>query len=271
MAGGTDRKNHSEVGSSYIHFNYTPNQDKATASLIGDVPRGVMLNQRPIFLGGQGGLVGPCRLTYGNIIAAGTVHRKDELRPNRLLFGGPIKPGNIAFTPGMYSNEKRIIFNNLVYIANLGALQHWYKHVRALFVSDQFPQALLEGLQVTLQAGIDERIKRLKQFGEKMQASAKPESSGRGRAGETKTQLNDRWAELEEVLNDMSDRTGDRKAFDRFMEKIQSDIGDKGKYYLKVIKGLNPGTAELGTSWLQSIVNAVVEAALEVMPEYKIK
>ncbi len=38
MAGGTSRKKHSEVGSSYIHFNYTPNQDKATASLIGDVP-----------------------------------------------------------------------------------------------------------------------------------------------------------------------------------------------------------------------------------------
>jgi len=54
MAGGTSRKNHSEVGSSYIHFNFTPNQDKATASLIGDVPGGVMLNRRPIFLGGHG-------------------------------------------------------------------------------------------------------------------------------------------------------------------------------------------------------------------------
>jgi len=70
MSGGTDRKNHSEVGSSYIHFNFTPNQDKATASLIGDVPNGVMLNKNPIFLGGQGGLIGPCRLTFGTIIAA---------------------------------------------------------------------------------------------------------------------------------------------------------------------------------------------------------
>ena len=52
MAGGTSRTNHSEVGSSYIHFNYTPNQDKATASLIGNVAHGVMLNQPPIFLGG---------------------------------------------------------------------------------------------------------------------------------------------------------------------------------------------------------------------------
>ncbi len=35
MAGGTSRSNHSEVGSSFIHFNFTPHQDKATASLIG--------------------------------------------------------------------------------------------------------------------------------------------------------------------------------------------------------------------------------------------
>ena len=28
MAGGTSAINHSEVGSAYIHFNYTPNQDK---------------------------------------------------------------------------------------------------------------------------------------------------------------------------------------------------------------------------------------------------
>ncbi len=52
MAGGTSRKNHSEVGSSYIHFNYTPNQDKATPSLIGDVPRGVMLNPAAHLFGG---------------------------------------------------------------------------------------------------------------------------------------------------------------------------------------------------------------------------
>ena len=50
MAGGTSRRDHSEVGSSFIHFNFTPfgrNGDKATPSLIGDVPRGVMLRSRP--------------------------------------------------------------------------------------------------------------------------------------------------------------------------------------------------------------------------------
>ena len=87
MAGGTSRKNHSEVGSSYIHFNYTPNQDKATPSLIGDVPRGVMLNQAPIFLGGQGGLVGPLRIEYGTVIAAGVIYREDVSEEGRLFFG----------------------------------------------------------------------------------------------------------------------------------------------------------------------------------------
>lgn len=54
MSGGTSRSHHSEVGSSFVHFNFTPHGDKATASLIGDVPRGVMLDQAPIFLEGRG-------------------------------------------------------------------------------------------------------------------------------------------------------------------------------------------------------------------------
>lgn len=54
MAGGTSRRDHSEVGSSYIHFNYTPRGDKATPSLVGDVPRGVMLNKEPFFSGDRG-------------------------------------------------------------------------------------------------------------------------------------------------------------------------------------------------------------------------
>ncbi len=91
MAGGTGREDHSEVGSSYVHFNYTPQQDKATPSLIGDVPRGVMLDQPPIFLGGQGGLVGPARIDYGTVITAGTIWRQDSLGP-KLLHGGESRP-----------------------------------------------------------------------------------------------------------------------------------------------------------------------------------
>ncbi|KKN48090.1 hypothetical protein LCGC14_0656220, partial [marine sediment metagenome] len=101
MAGGTSRTNHSEVGSSYIHFNYTPNQDKATASLIGDVAYGVMLNQPPIFLGGQGGIVGPSRIGYNTVIAAGVIYRGDCPQGHRLLMGKELQKEDMDFYPGL--------------------------------------------------------------------------------------------------------------------------------------------------------------------------
>ena len=49
MSGGTSRRDHSEVGSSYIHFNFTPDGDKTTPSLFGDVVHGVLLDQPAVF------------------------------------------------------------------------------------------------------------------------------------------------------------------------------------------------------------------------------
>ncbi len=88
MAGGTSRKDHSEVGSSYVHFNFTPDGNKTTASLFGDVPRGVMLDRPRIFLGGQGGAVGPVRVGYGTVVAAGSLLRRDVSRGRQAGGGG---------------------------------------------------------------------------------------------------------------------------------------------------------------------------------------
>ena len=77
LAGGTSRRDHSEVGSGFVHFNFTPDGTKATASLFGDVPRGVFLREKRIFLGGQVGVVGPRRVGYGSVVGAGSVLRDD--------------------------------------------------------------------------------------------------------------------------------------------------------------------------------------------------
>jgi UDP-N-acetylglucosamine/UDP-N-acetylgalactosamine diphosphorylase len=253
MAGGTDRKNHSEVGSSYIHFNFTPNQDKATASLIGDVPRGVMLNQPPIFLGGQGGAVGPVRLNYGTTVAAGTILRKDELRPNRLIFGGAARAGNVEFRPGRFSSSARILKNNIIYIANLTALRQWYEEVRVLFVGEHFPQALLEGLLRTAQSAIDERLRRLKELAEKI------------KAGEGDPVLADAWPVLEAVLVAKEQNMGDRRLADSFKESVLSAINRSGKDYIAVIQALNHEQAGQGTDWLQGIVDRTFADAFKVI------
>ncbi len=237
MSGGTSRKNHSEVGSSYIHFNYTPNQDKATPSLLGDVPNGVMLNQPPIFLGGQGGLVGPCRLAFGTVTAAGTICRTDELQPGHLISEVGIK-ANIPFKAGRYQNSKRIITNNMVYIANLFALNAWYVHVRSQFVSEEFPQSLLDGLTEKLAMAIDERIRRLKDF-----------CTNAGTA--------DTWQILAEKIARLRDFQGHTASREQFLEKIYRDILQKGNDYIAVIVNLAPEDAAIGTQWLRGIAESV--------------
>jgi bifunctional UDP-N-acetylglucosamine pyrophosphorylase/glucosamine-1-phosphate N-acetyltransferase len=275
MSGGTSRKNHSEVGSSYIHFNYTPNQDKATPSLIGDVPRGVMLNQRPIFLGGQGGLVGPCRLEFGTVIAAGSIFRKDELRPERLLFEGMGKSGNIPFMPGTYYNIKRITVNNIIYIANLIALEHWYTHVRSKFLSDDFPEPLFDGLKEKLDMAIAERIHRVKALTQKMSDSVRTyqyhtkEKENESRLVlQQKKELYKRWTELEENFKSQRNTEEKTSLRDIFLEKIDIGIKTSGKDYISVIKGLSIEDKNAGTGWLQGIVDSITAESLKIIPSF---
>lgn len=235
MAGGTSRKNHSEVGSSYIHFNFTPNQDKATASLIGDVPRGVLLVEQPIFLGGQGGLVGPCRIAYGSVIAAGGVCRKDILEENRLYMPPAPVERTIPFKPGRYGNIDRIVKNNLIYIGNIRALKAWYQNVRALFIRDEFDQACFDGALANLDLILNERFQRLEQFAEK----ACPAGSGVPEVGKTIGNISKPWnpsSAPDELL-------GELKAAGK------SD-------YITAVQGLSSTARVAAVSWLQRIVDA---------------
>jgi UDP-N-acetylglucosamine/UDP-N-acetylgalactosamine diphosphorylase len=272
MSGGTDRKNHSEVGSSYIHFNYSPNQDKATASLLGDVPRGVMLQERPIFLGGQGGLVGPCRLAFGTVIAAGSVYRKDELRPNRLLVGAAPRGGSMPFAAGTYPNIKRVFNNNMTYIANLIALLQWHRFARARFLSTDFPRELLDGLKGALRRGIDERIKRMREVARKMPTAIEIHKAGAGERASAslirqKQALFDRWTAVEEMLADAASRGGDERLREDFLAGLDAAVGRTGVDYIAAVKALTPSAVVVGTMWLEDIAASVTGDALAIIPE----
>lgn len=171
MAGGTSRKNHSEVGSSFVHFNYTPNQDKATPSMMGNVHQGVMLDQPPIFLGGQGGVVGPVRMGFGCLTGAGSIVRKDEERPNRIILAGNTRPVSLPRRTGVHPGAVRIFNHNIKYLAGLAALHAWYVHVRPIFASDPMSKKLVSGLQKTLVQSIGERIRQLEKFCDTLKAS----------------------------------------------------------------------------------------------------
>jgi len=271
MTGGTSAADHSEVGSSYIHFNYTPNQDKATASLLGDVPRGVMLDQPPIFLGGQGGLVGPCTFTFGTTVSAGSICRKDEAQPGHLIIAGAARSGRVPFTAGIYRGVKRIVHHNVSYIANLLALRQWYLQVRFQFISDHYPAPLAAGLELTVDAAINERIRQFQKFCQKMPASIKllaANASSETPAAQIaqQTELHVHCEKVTKAFNDGRATTGDTALRDPFLDNVATAIQQKGKHYLDVISSLDDESRALGTHWLQSVVDQTVESALKHLP-----
>ena len=274
MAGGTSRIDHSEVGSAYIHFNFTPNQDKATASLVGDVPRGVMLDQPPIFLGGQGGLVGPSRLSFGTVIVAGTIFRKDVTRPGRMIFEGAGKGGDVPFVPGLYRGIKRIVVNNILYIGNLISLLHWYQHVRSLFISDNFPHTLQAAAMEKLKFIIQERIQRLRQLIEKMPLSIQNyKDMYRMDAGakiviQQKELLAKRSAIIDCLLS-MEAYPGDTALRDQFLGRAVNTSQDNGKNYIKTVQALDPKVKQTGSDWLQGIVDKTLSEVLEILPCFR--
>lgn len=263
MSGGTGPKDHSEVGSAYIHFNFTPNQDKATASLIGDVPHGVMMNQPPIFLGGQGGLVGPAQLAFGTVLAAGTICRSDVKEPGFLVFeAGAVKSGQIPFERGTYRGIRRIVRNNLLYVGNLMALLNWYRHVRKLFVGAAMPEAVWLGLVENLQHAIAERLLRLSELCDRL--------TGGPKAGALKTgpSMNPNeadflkgWPALKDDLQDTDAFSGDPALREALLEALFQGKQGAGNAYLTVIRSLSPDDACRGSAWLQGIVDQVASAA----------
>jgi acetyltransferase-like isoleucine patch superfamily enzyme len=166
MAGGTSRSDHSEVGSGFIHFNYTPwgeQGDKATPSLIGDVVRGVFLRERRIFLGGLAGLVGPARVGYGSIVAAGQIVRRDVDDGAFVLRGVRAIERNLQ--PGWSDRLQPRLRQNIAYVAQLFALRQWYREVRLARIAVDDPRRIpvAAGAEIIEQA-IGERRKQLARF-----------------------------------------------------------------------------------------------------------
>jgi UDP-N-acetylglucosamine/UDP-N-acetylgalactosamine diphosphorylase len=239
MAGGTSRKDHSEIGSSYIHFNFTPQRDKATASLIGDVPRGVLLNNPAIFLGGQGGIVGPCKIEYGTVIPAGQIWRGDVTAPKHLVAKTGFKH-NVAmpYDTRTYSNVQRVARNNLAYIGNILALDAWYRVVRAPFMSaDPFSRACHQGALQRIAEILKERVSRLSEFAQNVAAA--PDVKNRAFAGQ--------WESAKDTL---AQTIASREAAMVPREALAITEQLPKADYLKTIQALPDVDAHILTLWL---------------------
>jgi len=267
MAGGSSSAEHSEVGSSYVHFNFTPHQDKATASLVGDVPHGVLLDQAPIFLGGQGGIVGPRRIAYGTVIAAGIVVRKDVEQENMLMIsaGGAQRVVLRSYCAPLFGAVDCTIANNMNYIGNLFALQAWYGHVRRRFLQrSPWGAACLDGAHERLAEGVDERIQRLGQFAAKLAQSVQLAGSQARPTNlppfVTQERFAKAWPEihaaLDRIWQDLQAGGGEPPPE---VEKTLQRMGDTAATYIQTVQALPEEDKDGIRQWLQTLVNQVTD------------
>jgi UDP-N-acetylglucosamine/UDP-N-acetylgalactosamine diphosphorylase len=223
MAGGTSRRDHSEVGSGFIHFNFTPwgkSGDKATPSLVGDVVRGVFLDQKRIFLGGSSGLVGPRLVGYGSIAAAGQVVRRNVGDEQLVLE----VPGAIdrKVRPPLATRVTPILRLNAAYIGQLVALREWYRQVRLARASAADERLVLAEALVTLEACIAERWKRVAAF----------------------------LTEHEQVAPD--------PGFEVDLA-CPLEVSDVAATHVDWVQARSPAEVEAGRGWLQEVVDRVLE------------
>jgi len=274
MAGGTSRRDHSEVGSSFVHFNYTPLGHKATPSLFGDVPQGVMLNQPRIFLGGQSGVVGPVRVAYGTVLAAGSILRHDVLEPDRLVVA-PLPEGRQREWRPHARGLTRVVANNVYYLANLAALRAWYEKVRSQFFGKtELGRLVYRRALSVLALAREERLKRLRELAELVERLDLPTSqdgvltnTAAGRVRSFRVQQTGLAHQIE-VICDVFTEPEVWGAVEQSVVQAEEDFlraleqaADPSADYLSTIGSLPEDIRAKGVAWLRGIVEGYVKKA----------
>ena len=194
-----------------------------------------MLNQPPIFLGGQGGIVGPLRLGYGTVVAAGSILRQDCPEDNRLIADAAHGSGTKDFIPAAYPNIGRILQNNILYIANLAALESWYMHVReSYFAAQEFGPLIYAGAGDQLSLAKKERLKRLKAVAEVCCLSLLAGEVGAGQHGQRQA-FYECVRSMEDLFAEGIRSDATEKAREAFITAFQKTVGSDRKNYIEAI------------------------------------
>lgn len=273
LAGGTSRKNHSEIGSAMALYNFTPWGDKF-ASLFGDVPRGVFLRSPAIFLGGQTKIVNPVRVGYGAVIAAGSCVRRPV--PAGVLYSEPPPAFEMPFDRALMGSVGSKFDLTIEYVANLKALALWYATARAAAAEHDPLQADLfaaGGKQV--EAGIRERRKRLRTFADRLSGSrdawaAEPVSETRDRRIREHDRYLHAWPRIEAALDAAPDLGADGEDFLKtFRMRAAAALDQDGGLDWRALirSGLTDEDARAGTRWLDRVAGDTMRPAAEVSAE----
>ena len=200
-------------------------------------------------------MVGPSRIEYGCVAAAGTILRRDALQADRLLVSrSPRADGAVPYGKNTYRAVGRTVLNCLTYVGNVLALREWYLNVRQPRVVTAHGAACVSGAVASLNLVIEERIRRLGQLADKLSGSVDVLRAG-GPSAELAAQemYLTNWPAIEEKLRSESGIVSSESRRDAFLDDL-SGIGSADSH-LQLVGALTDGAQSRGSAWLQAIVD----------------
>ena len=156
-------------------------------------------------------------------------------------------------------------------MANILALRQWYHHVRPIFVGPHFPQPLYDGLQRQIDRIIAERMARFDQLIDKAKVSLEyftAQSKETTPLIEAHQALIAEQKTISEIIHQFAEATfmGKNATFDPFHEELNRLWANDRTDYVDTIQSLDAAAKTIGTRWLNSVVEEVVEAVTRMIP-----
>ncbi|MEI8354185.1 MAG: hypothetical protein WCG22_06740 [Lentisphaerota bacterium] len=215
------------------------------------VPDAALLRSRRIFVGGQSCAVGPVRVAYGTVLAAGQVLRHDVETPGLLVVPPPPTPGERIYDV-VCRHPDRVVRNNLIYIGNLLALDQWYRHVRVGFMGrTPWGARCHAGAMQRLDEALRERMERLNAFVRIIGTDAERACFPGG------------W----ELVRERVAQALEVRAGSGSIEAITPIVAAlDGATWIEAIQRLDADAAAIVRTWLKSWVSIIVDGAGKQAP-----
>lgn len=256
LSGGTSRRDHTEIGSGAIHFNFDPRGDK-WGSLIGGI-RGVLLRSAPVFVGGNCGIVGPVEIGFGSVTAAGAVIRRD-VGANVVIATGSKNVQIRDFDRRIYGSLTSRFLLTAKLIGTLRALDRWYAVVR-LPSARSGERPFYDAAREQIEIQIAERIKRLGgivgKLPESISLSLAGSASDDSPAIRQHRDLIERWPAMSDALEAPVEAPAPPAEFIGAFSAAR----DAGMGHIQAIRNSHGGATEMA-DWLEGIVDDVSERA----------
>ncbi len=183
------------------------------------------------------------RVGFGTVVAAGSVLREDVTEDGRLVLAAPRRGLQREYRAYAYRNLAQVVRNNVLYLANLAALEAWYRYVRHPFFTRQgMGEFIYEAALEVLAQAKGERVGRLKEMAGKV-----PDSGPAGR--EFRERANDICAVFERGA------PAPTALGETFLAALQAGASGGQGDYIQTIQGLGKDVSARGTQWLQDIVD----------------